>query len=204
MFRFESNQFKSGIILKNRVLLTPEGNESASNLLESIGIEDTDMNAAKIFVKVNLIPKDNNRYSDVKNWKYKVYENIVPDWYKKDQEKYEQEFRNAVEHYVEEYIKKENIFDICGHKWKAFKKDEKGTYYLMDDFLKISEFGKTNNYAESYVRNDLINSELAENLKKEFGDKLVPISLDLTSTDGFKDYGSVEGDILAIDRKSVV
>ena len=58
MFRFESNQFKSGIILKNRVLLTPEGNESASNLLESIGIEDTDMNAAKIFVKVNLIPKD--------------------------------------------------------------------------------------------------------------------------------------------------
>lgn len=39
---------------------------------------------------------------------------------------------------------------------------------------------------------------MAAELKKEFGDKLVPISLDLTSMDGFKDYGSVEGDILAI------
>ncbi len=68
----------------------------------------------------------------------------------------------------------------------------------MNGILKKSDFGKTNNYAESYVRRDLINSELAEDLKKEFGDKLVPISLDLTSMDGFKDYGSVEGDILAI------
>lgn len=48
------------------------------------------------------------------------------------------------------------------------------------------------------MRKDLVNSELAEDLKKEFGDKLVPISLDLTSMDGFKDYGTIEGDILAI------
>lgn len=68
----------------------------------------------------------------------------------------------------------------------------------MNGILKKSDFGETNNYTESYVRRDLINSELAEDLKKEFGDKLVPISLDLTSLDGFKDYGSVEGDILAI------
>ena len=33
--------FKSGIILKNRVVLAPEGNESHSDLLESLGIEDT-------------------------------------------------------------------------------------------------------------------------------------------------------------------
>ena len=39
---------------------------------------------------------------------------------------------------------------------------------------------------------------MSEDLKKELGDKLVPISLDLISMDGFKDYGSVEGDILAI------
>ena len=68
----------------------------------------------------------------------------------------------------------------------------------MNGILKKSEFGKTNNYAESYVRKDLVNSELAESLKKEFGDKLLPISLDLTSMDGFKDYDMVEGDILAI------
>ncbi len=39
-------KFKSGIILKNKVVLTPEGNESHSDLLESLGIEDTRMNVS--------------------------------------------------------------------------------------------------------------------------------------------------------------
>lgn len=188
-------QFKSGIILKNKVVLTPEGNESHSNLLESLGIADTHMNAAKTFVRAELIPKDNDKMSDVKDWRYKVDQDIVPDWYEKDPERYEQEFRNAIEKYMEEW--KKNFKFICGHYWTSVT-DGNLTYYFMNGILKKSEFGKTNNYAESYVRDELINSELAVDLKKEFGDKLVPISLDLTSMDGFKDYGSVEGDILAI------
>lgn len=32
--------FKSGIILKNKVVLAPEGNESHSGLLERLGIEE--------------------------------------------------------------------------------------------------------------------------------------------------------------------
>jgi len=188
-------QFKSGIILKNKVVLTPEGNESHSNLLESLGIADTHLNAAKTFVRAELIPKDNDKMSDVKDWRYKVDQDIVPDWYEKDPERYEQEFRNAVEKCIEEW--KKNFKFICGHYWTSVT-DGNLTYYFMNGILKKSEFGKTNNYAESYVRDELINSELAVDLKKEFGDKLVPISLDLTSMDGFKDYGSVEGDILAI------
>ena len=39
-------QFKSGIILRIKVVLTPEGNESQSDLLECLGIEDTHMNAS--------------------------------------------------------------------------------------------------------------------------------------------------------------
>lgn len=188
-------QFKSGIILKNRVVLTPEGNESHSDLLESMNIEDNRMNASKTFVRAELIPKNDDKTTDVKCWKYKVDQDIVPDWYEKDPERYEQNFRNAVKEYMEEW-KKQFKF-ICGYYWTSVQ-DENRTYYFMNDILKESEFGKTNNYAESYVRNELVNSELAEDLKKEFGDKLVPISLDLTSMDGFKDYGVIEGDILAI------
>ena len=188
-------QFKSGIILKNKVILTPEGNESHSDLLESLEIADTHMNATKTFVRAELIPKDNDRMSDVKDWRYEVDQDIVPDWYEKDPERYEQEFRNAVEKYMEEW--KKNFKFICGHYWTSVT-DGNITYYFMNGILKKSEFGKTNNYADSYVRNYLVNSELASELKKEFGDKLVPISLDLTSMDGFKDYGTVEGDILAI------
>lgn len=187
--------FKSGIILKNKVVLTPEGNESHSDLLESLGIEDNHMNASKTFVRAELIPKNDDKMTDVKEWRYKVDQDIIPNWYEKDPERYEQDFRNAVEKYMEEWKKK--LKYICGHYWTSVQ-DGDCTYYFMDGILKESEFGKTNNYAESYVRNDLVNSELATELKKEFGDKLVPILLDLTSMDGFKDYGMVEGDILAI------
>ena len=188
-------QFKSGIILKSKVVLTPEGNDSHSDLLDSLGIEDTHMNALKTFVRAELIPKNNDKMTDVKDWKYRVDQDIVPDWYKEDPGKYEQEFRNAVKEYMKEW--KDRFKYICGHYWTSVK-DGNFTYYFMDRILKRSEFGKTNNYANSYVRNDLVNSELAAELKKEFGDRLVPISLDLTSMDGFKDYGTVEGDILAI------
>lgn len=188
-------QFKSGIILKNRVVLTPEGNESHSDLLESLGIEDTHMNATKTFVRAELIPKNGDKMTDVKEWRYKVDQDIVPDWYEKDPERYKQEFRDTVKKYMEEWKKKFKL--ICGHYWTSVQ-DGNRTYYFMNGILKRLEFGKTNNYAESYVRNDLVNSELAIDLKKEFGDNLVPISLDLTSMDGFRDYGTVEGDILAI------
>lgn len=187
--------FKSGVILKNRVVLAPEGNESHSDLLESLGIEDNHMNASKTFVRAELIPKNDNKMTDIKEWRYKVDQDIVPDWYEKDPERYEQEFRDSVKEYMEEW-KKQFKF-ICGHFWTSVT-DGNLTYYFMNEILKKSEFGKTNNYAESYIRNDLVNSELAAELKKEFGDKLVPITLDLTSMDGLKDYGTVEGDILAI------
>ena len=188
-------QFKSGVILKNKVVLTPEGNESHSDLLESLGISDTHMNASKTFVRAELIPKNNDKMTDVRDWRYKVDQDIVSDWYEKDPERYEQDFRNAVEEYMNEWRKQFKF--ICGHYWTSVQ-DGNRTYYFMNGILKKLEFGKTNNYAESYVRDYLVNSELAAELKKEFGDKLLPISLDLTSMDGFKDYGSVDGDILAI------
>ena len=188
-------QFKSGVILKNKVVLTPEGNESHSDLLESLGISDTHMNASKTFVRAELIPKNNDKMTDVRDWRYKVDQDIVSDWYEKDPERYEQDFRNAVEEYMNEWRKQFKF--ICGHYWTSVQDGDR-TYFFMNGILKKSEFGKTNNYAESYVRDYLVNSELAAELKKEFGDKLLPISLDLTSMDGFKDYGSVDGDILAI------
>ena len=191
-------QFKSGVILKNRVILTPEGNESHSDLLESLGIEDTHMNATKTFVRAELIPKDDNKYTDISEWKYRVDQDIVPDWYEEDPGRYEHEFRDAVREYMNEYMEKRNIVSICGYGWTAIKEDEKGTYYLMDGSLEKSEFGKTNNYAESYIRKNLNESDLAKELRAKFSDNLVPIETDLLSLDGLDDYGKVEGDILAI------
>ena len=186
-------KFKSGIILKNRVVLAPEGNDSHSDLLESLGIEDTHFNASKTFVRAELVPPDGNKAVDIGKWEYIVDQDITPDWYDDDPGRYEADFRVAVKEYL-----KDKFVVMCGRAWTPIKSDEKGTYYLLDGFLEESTFGKNNNYAESNIRNELVDSELAKDLRKEFGDRLVPIALDLLSLDGLDDYGIVEGDILAI------
>lgn len=186
--------FKSGIILKNRIVLAPEGNESHSDLLKSLKIEDNYTNASRVFVRAELTPPDNNKAIPVEKWKYKVDQDVVPDWYEEDPDRYKNEFYNAVKDYVKEKL---NI--ICGYAWTEVKdKDNNLTYYFMDGFFDKSDYGKDNNYATSKIRKKLNDSDLAKKLKEEFGDKLVPINTDLLSLDGLDDYGTVEGDILAI------
>lgn len=185
--------FKSGIILKNKVALAPEGRESHSDLLESLNIEDNHMNASKVFVRAELTPPDGNKAASIDKWRYRVDQDITPDWYDIDPGRYEKEMREAVTEYMKDKL--QNI--ICGYDWTAIQDGDR-TYYFMNGSLFISIFGKTNDYKSSDVREKLLESALLTDLKKEFGNRLLPISLDLTSMDGFKDYGRVEGDFLAI------
>ena len=194
--KYSMCRFKSGIILKNKVVLAPAYNNSHLQLLEKLGIEDNHLNASKTFVRAELIPKNYDMTTDVKEWKYVVDQDIVPDWYEEDPEKYEQKFRNEVDNYM-----KKNTMTILGKSWSVIKKDNKGVYLLLNDILKNSEFGKNNNYRNSYIREELNNSDLCKQLKEKFGDKLIPITTNLLSMDGLKDYGIIDsnqGDILAV------
>lgn len=187
-------KFKSGVVLRNKVVLAPLGNESHSNLLESLNIEDNSMNAMKTFVRVELIPPNGNKAADVDKWRYVVDQDITPDWYDADPGRYEAEFRSTVKEWI-----KENFVVMAGQLWIPIKTDEKGTYYLMFGNLRDSRFGTSNNnYANSIIRQKLAESELLQQLKKEYGNRLVPITTDLLSLDGLDDYGNVEGDLLAI------
>lgn len=121
------------------------------------------MNGIKKFVRAELLPPNNNKMIDVKKWRYRVDHDIIPDWYKNDTERYEQDFRNAVEEYMTEW-KKQSKF-ICGYYWTSIQNGDR-TYYFMNGILKNSEFGKTNYYKKSYVQKNLIKSELAAKLKK--------------------------------------
>lgn len=186
-------EFKSGIILKDRVILSPEGNESHSDLLESMGIEDrTTSNVNAKFVRVELIPPEGDCSKDINKWEYRVDQDFLPRWYEKDTEKYEEEFQNAVKNYIEE-----RTVRICNKLWTHVKKGSL-TYYFLYGVLFKTNFGKNNNYAESDVLTKLQNHKLVEELKNEFGDRLVPITTDLTSMDGLKDYGAVEGNTLSL------
>lgn len=186
-------RFKSGLIFKNRVVLAPTHNESHSRLLEREGIEDSVFNAQKVFVRAELIPKS-GMLSDVNEWEYYVDQDIVPDWYGEDPRRHEKMFREAVKDWRDK-----NIFDICGVPCTKLKEDNGKVYYHVCESLFYSTFGDNNNYKLSDVRNRVLTCGFANDLKEKYGDKMVPISMDLTSLDGLHDYGCLNGeDLLAI------
>lgn len=50
------SDLKAGLILKNRCVIAEGANDSHSDLLESLGIEDNIENAMRVFVRVELLP----------------------------------------------------------------------------------------------------------------------------------------------------
>lgn len=185
--------FKSGIITKSGVTLAPMYNDSHSILLESMGIADTQVNAMKMFVRAELVPPNNDKTTDVKDWEYKVDQDIVPDWYENDPKRYEMEMRETVEEWV-----REHFTVICGKSCVKIKEDENGVYYMLADNLFTAQFGTNNNYSTSNVRKLLQECDFAKELQKEYGDRVVPITTSLLSMDGLDDCGVVDGDILAL------
>lgn len=180
-------RFKSGVIFKNRVVLAPEGNESHTDLLESLGVKDDSVCVG--FVRVELTPPDGNKARPINEWDFNVDQDYRPDWFDLDREKYESEFRNKVADYM-----KDKLCTICGYNWIPIK-DGNITHYVMDGFMGKSVFGENNDYCKSKIRKQLLESQLLKDLKNEFGDRLIPHKLDLVSMDGFHDYGIVEDEL---------
>ena len=92
-------RFKSGIILKDKVVIAPEDNDSHSDLLESLGIEDSYIGASKTFVRAELVPKKDSEWwidpsENPEKWMFVVDQDITPDWF--DKETHEKEFRESV------------------------------------------------------------------------------------------------------------
>ena len=89
-------RFKSGIILKNRVVIAPADNDSHSDLLKELNIDDTEVNAMTKFVRAELIPPKDEWWGNPDTWEFNVDQDIRPDWFNEDIKKYEDEFRQSV------------------------------------------------------------------------------------------------------------
>ena len=186
-------EFKSGIIFKNRVKLAPLGNESYSSLLEKLGVEDIEFNASKKFVRAELIPPE--KYvitSDISKWTYKVDQDIVPEWYSNDPERYEEEFRESVKDFMNKNFKEE-----FGYYWTNIQMDGK-MYHFMYGVLTKMSFGSNNNYSESSIRKYLKDCKLAKDVKDKYGNSIVSFENNLLSMDGFDNYGVIKDDVLSI------
>lgn len=85
---------------------------------------------------------------------------------------------------------------IADITWRKFKEDENGnSYMLADDVYENTTFGKSNDWRDSPIRENLV--VLAEKINEEIGDRIVPIEIDLFSHDGLDDYGTCE-DLVSI------
>lgn len=184
--------FLSGIIRRNEIVLAPMYNQSHSALIRKLNIHDENRLEAS-FVKIELLPYEDNLLSDITKWRYVVDQDITPDWYDKDSEKYEHDFREKAASWI-----KRNIINICGQPCTKLKEENGLTYFQVCNSLFYSSFGKDNDYRHSKIRDALRESDFAKALKDTYGDALVPVSVDLTSLDGLKDYGCLNEDVLSL------
>ena len=99
-------RFKSGIILKNKVVVAPGENDSHSDLLESLGINDDYFGATNVFVRAELVPVNNEWWIDPAEepdkWRFVVDQDMRPEWF--DESKHEKIFREAVCGWWKEHV----------------------------------------------------------------------------------------------------
>ena len=117
-------RFKSGIILKTRCVIAEGADDSHSNLLESLGIEDTRENAMRKFVRVELTPVNDEWWTNPDTWEISVDQDIVPDWFDIDREKYFEEFRNAVKVWWQEHVRVDQKIDELSSGYYRLKRCE--------------------------------------------------------------------------------
>ena len=117
-------RFKSGIIFKTRCVVAPGENDSHSDLLRELNVEDTYANASRMFVRAELVPENNEWWTNPDFWKYVVDQDVTPDWYDTDPGKYEEEFRQSVKAWWSEHVLVDKKIDELSGGYYRLKRCE--------------------------------------------------------------------------------
>ena len=115
-------RFRSGILLKDRVVIARKDNDSHQDMLEELNISDTYENAARVFVRAELIPEKNEWWTDPDGWEFVIDQDIVPDWFEEDREGHISRFRAAVKEWWSGHV-------LAGKKIDTLRTG----YYMLKD-----------------------------------------------------------------------
>ena len=131
-------RFRSGLIFKNRVVVAQGSDDSHTNLLEELQIEDSIQNAMTKFVRVELVPPNDEWWTNPDTWEANVDQDILPEWFENDREKYIENFRHAVKEWWEEHVlvdKKIDELTIGYYRLKRceVKRTLKDVQLMLDD-----------------------------------------------------------------------
>ena len=109
-------QFKSAICLKDRVFVPDY--DSHSKMLEELHIEDDFVHASKVFVRVELVPKDDDKTSDVDKWKLNVDQDVLPDWWDKSIDL--PRIKAAIKEWCDSHILRDGMHTVRDGIWYAY------------------------------------------------------------------------------------
>ena len=109
-------QFKSAICLKDRVFVPDY--DSHSKMLEELHIEDDFAHASKVFVRVELVPKDDDKTSNVDEWKLNVDQDVLPDWW--DENDCLPRIKAAVKAWCDIHILRDGMHTVRDGIWYAW------------------------------------------------------------------------------------
>jgi len=89
-------RFRSGIILETRCVIAQGEDDSYRKLLKELDIRDSVKNARTKFVQAELVPPNNEWWTDPENWTFNVVQGTIPEWFEKDRARYIGEFQAEV------------------------------------------------------------------------------------------------------------
>ena len=180
-------RFKSGIILKTRCVVAPADNDSHSDLLNDLQIEDSYTNASRMFVRAELVPKNDEWWTDPDGWEFVVDQDVTPDWYDTDPRKYEEEFRQAVKAWWDEHVIVNKKIDVLSSGYYRLKRCE--VKKLLNDvkvYLDSSTVGKM--YGSSTVGKMYDSSTVG----KMYDSSTVGKMWDSSTARDFKNYPNIK------------
>ena len=117
-------RFRSGIILKTRCVVAQGSDDSHTALLEELNIDDTRENAMRKFVRVELVPPNDEWWTDPDTWETNVDQDIVPEWFEIDREKYIEVFKKAVKEWWKIHILVDKKIDELNNGYYRLKRCE--------------------------------------------------------------------------------
>lgn len=115
-------RFRSGILLKDRAVIAQKDNDSHQDMLEELNISDTYENAARVFVRAELIPEKEEWWTNPDGWEFVIDQDIVPDWFEEDREGHISRFREAVKEWWSSHV-------LVGKKMDTLRTG----YYMLKD-----------------------------------------------------------------------
>lgn len=145
-------KFKSGLIMKTRCVIAPGENNSHSALLEELNIVDNGWNAMNVFVRAELLPPNDEWWTDPDTWTANIDQDYVPEWFETDKERYIAEFRAAVKEWWKQHV-------FVGQEIECLSN---GYFLLRDCYVSFLDKGACVVLMNSRVNNMLDNSLVRE------------------------------------------